>query len=426
MIIGIDASRANKDRKTGTEWYAYSLIRWFAQIDKKNEYILYTDKPLTGGLLDLTDKQYDYNDERFEQITLDGKGFQKIKSPHDNFKAKVLKWPFKYFWTQGRLSFEMLFNKIDILFVPSHALPIIHPPKSIVTIHDVGFDRFENVYENTPIAYDKPLLHKVINFFTKILTRGKYNATKLDYLRWSTEYAIKHASKIITVSNFSKKELSEIYNTHKQNIQVIHNGFNNQLYTCGCDQEKIKQIKEKYGIDSDYLLYVGRLERKKNTPAMIEAFAIMKDKCQDIKHKLVIIGEASYGYDEVNYMMNEFGIENDVIILGWINEVDLPCVYEGATAFVFPSVYEGFGIPLLQAMACRVPIIASDSSSIPEVVEDSALLFNPHFVVSMASAMEKIIKDEEVRNDLIKKGERRVASFSWQKTAQETLNAILQ
>jgi len=174
MLIGIDASRANKDRKTGTEWYAYSLIREFAKIDSVNEYILYTDTPLKGGLINLDNHSYDGNIEKITPEKPEFKnGYQILHSPHNNFKGKVLKWPFRYLWTQGRLSLEMIFGRPDVLFIPSHALPIIHPRNSVVTIHDIAFEKTDNVYENSTIGALKiGFKSRLLNFAAVIATLG--------------------------------------------------------------------------------------------------------------------------------------------------------------------------------------------------------------------------------------------------------------
>lgn len=422
MIIGIDASRANRDHKTGVEWYSYYLIKKLAQLDDKNQYILYTDKPLKGGLLDLSEQDDFFQSN--QEIKYDKDGFQIIKSPFNNFKAKILNWPFDYLWTQGRLSLEMLFNRPDVLFIPAHVLPFIHPRKSIITIHDVGFKQESRLYKKEqmgPIGRKKALL----NFFVRIFTWGKYSANTVDYLSWSTEYALKYASKIITVSNFTKSELQKYYKIKKvDKIKVIYNGYNVSLCKKITDQDKVDQVLNKYGIEKPYLFYVGRIERKKNIPALIEAFALMRESDKDIKHKLVLVGDASFGYDEVNYIIEEFDLDQDVIMTGWLEEEDLPCIYNGASAFVFPSNYEGFGIPILQAMACGVPVVASNVSSIPEVAGGAALLFDPCDIKSIAESMKRIIKDEKLKQELIEKGHQRVSNFSWEKCAQETLREI--
>ncbi|MCX6796581.1 MAG: glycosyltransferase family 1 protein, partial [Candidatus Falkowbacteria bacterium] len=424
MLIGIDASRANKNQKTGTEWYSYYLIRWLAKLDNKNKYILYTDKPLAGGLLDLGTPQYLPGSGCWEKIEFDQNGWQTIKSPFNNFQAKILNWPFNFFWTQGRLSWEMIWHRPDLLFIPAHALPIIHPGCSVVTIHDIAFEKNSKFYQEDDINRESEDIHPLLNFMVRLLTLGRYRASTLDYLRWSTKYGLKHARRVITVSNYSKSDLLNFYQAESDKISVIYNGYNRFLYKKIGNQEKIRQVLEIYSISGPYILYLGRIENKKNIPRLIEAFSLVKQNNPQVKHKLVLAGKASYDYDDTNYAIQEFGLTDEVIMTGWVDENDLPYFYNGSSAFIFPSNYEGFGIPLLQAMACGIPIATSCCTAIPEVVGDAALLFNPLSVKSMAEAMEKIIVDESIRNKLIKAGNERIKQFSWQKCAAETLNLL--
>lgn len=421
MLIGIDASRANRNHKSGTEWYSYYLIRWLSKLDKDNQYILYSDCPLEGGLINLKSYEHSENSEENFEISFDKDGYQKLDSKYDNFRGRVLKWPFKYFWTQGRFSLEMIFNRPDILFIPAHTLPIIHPRRSVVTIHDIGFVKDIRLYEKEAMGPENVSGRKILNILVSIITGGKYRANSIDYLRWSTEFALKHAKKIITVSEFTKQEIVDVYKTKAEKIKVIHNGYNKDLFKKIDNTEKIREVLDKYGIDQPYLFYVGRIEKKKNIPALIEAFAIMRENNKDIKHKLVLAGDASFGYDETKYMMREFDLVNDILLPGWVDERDVPYLYNGADAFIFPSMYEGFGIPLLQAMACGAPIAASNRTSIPEVAGDAALLFNPDYVLSIADAMAKIINDQRLRDELIVLGQERIKDFSWEKCAKETL-----
>jgi len=424
MLIGIDASRANRDHKTGTEWYSYYLIRWLAKLDKKNQYILYADKPLKDGLLDLTTEQF-FNNTNNEEIKFDKDNYQILKSPYNNFRAKVLAWPFSFFWTLGRLSLEMLFHEPDILFIPAHTMPLISPKKTINTIHDVAFARDKYLYRHDAMGPEDRFLRKVINVFVKCFTLGKYGANSMDYLDWSTRFALKHAKKIITVSNFSKKEMVEIYNADKTKIKVVYNGYNKHIYKKINNPETIKQVLKKYGITGPYIFYVGRLDKKKNMPALIEAYAIVCEEHQEINHKLVLVGDASYGYDEVKYAIREYDLVDKVIMPGWVNELDLPYFYSGATVFIFPSRHEGFGIPLLQAMACGTPIAASDKTSIPEVVQGAALLFDADNIRPIADALTKVILDNKLREKLIERGLKQVKNFSWEKCAKDTLNEIM-
>ena len=423
MLIGIDASRANRDHKSGTEWYSYYLIRWLAKLDSKNQYILYTDKPLSGGLLDLTTRQYNENGKETSP-QFKKNGLQEIKSPFNNFSAKVLKWPCKCFWTQGRLSLEMIWKRPDVLFVPAHTLPFIHPKKSIMTIHDIAYEKEKKFYAQEQMGPGGKKSKKILNILVRIFTLGKYKATSIDYLKWSTEYALKHAAKIITVSNYTKKDLIEFYKTKADKIEVVYNGYNRDLYRKINDIEKINKVLDKYGIKKPYLLYVGRIEKKKNIPSFIEAYAVMREKNPEIKEKLVLVGSASFGYDETQYQIREFDIINEIVMPGWVEEHDLPCIYNGASGFVFPSHYEGFGIPLLQAMASGVPVAASKVSSIPEVADEAAILLVLLHLFVLPSSLARLVKDSGLREDLIKKGNKRIKNFSWEKSVRETLAII--
>jgi glycosyltransferase involved in cell wall biosynthesis len=416
MLIGIDASRANKRFKSGTEWYSYYLIRELAKIDSKNQYILYSNKPLVGGLADLINENHSSLAGKVDKY-----GWQEVKSPFGNFRVKILKWPVHYFWTQIRLSYEMFIHRVDILFVPAHTLPIIHPKKSIVTIHDIGFERKAKLYSSDKIGPADGFIFKVINFLVKLITRGKFNSSIIDYHSWSTRFALLNAKIIITVSEFTKQEMVEFYKADAEKIKVVYNGFNNELYRPINDKEKIKQVLDKYDIRTSYIFYVGRLEKKKNTATLVHAYAIMRQKYKEIKHKLVLVGKPGLGFDEVKYVINEFNLDEEVVITGWAPEADMPYIYNGASLFIFPSLYEGFGIPLLEAMASGVPIAASNIASIPEVVKDSALLFNPDNKEDMAEKMAKILLDKQLSDELIKRGFERVKNFSLTKCAQEIL-----
>ncbi|PJA08214.1 hypothetical protein COX69_02810 [Candidatus Falkowbacteria bacterium CG_4_10_14_0_2_um_filter_48_10] len=423
MIIGIDASRANRAHKTGTEWYSYYLIRALAKIDRDNQYILYTDKPLRGGLLDLTTTQYEeYEPDRSGDD--DRVGWQEIKSPFNNFRAKILSWPFYFFWTQGRLSLEMAKGGVDLLFIPAHTLPWIHPAKTIVTIHDIGFERERLLYRYEKMGPESQHGRRLIDFFVRIFTLNKYGANSLDYLSWSTRFALKHANRIIAVSEHTKKDIQNIYGTAPDKIAVVHNGYNDCLFNSDHSSLPRARIFSKYEIKTPFILYVGRLEKKKNTAALVEAYANLLASHPGLPHQLVLIGDAGYGYDEVNYAIKELNLDARVVMPGWAEELDLPEIFSAADLFVFPSQYEGFGLPLLQAMACQVPVAAAGVSAIPEVAGEAALYFQPDDVLSMAKAMAEILTDEKLRRRLIRLGNENIKKYSWDKCARETLTVF--
>lgn len=403
MVIGIDASRANRKQKTGTEWYSFYLIASLAQIDQKNKYLLYLN---TTPSLEL----------------------QAVIRDNPNFSCKILNWPFFSFWTLGRLSLEMLFNRPDVLFIPAHTLPLFFPRKTVNTIHDIAFVREQNLYLSEKVKTSMCGSRPLINFLVKILTRGKYRAASLDYLYWSTTYALRRAKKIITVSEFTKREILSLYpKTKEEKIAVVHNGYNKQLYqplNLSSEKEKIATVLDRYGLEAPYYLYVGRLEKKKNTPALIEALSLVRENNPEIKEKLLLIGNASFGYDEAKYVIEEYDLDNDVLMPGWIAEDDLPYIFNGASAFIFPTKHEGFGIPVLQSLACGIPTAVSDLPVLREIAGDSVLYFNQNNSRAIAEAMVRIIKDEALRQDLKQKGLEQVKEFSWEKCAAETLKVL--
>lgn len=400
MVIGIDASRANRKNKTGTEWYSFYLIKNLAKLDRRNSYILYLDKAPSADLLEI------------------------IHGYH-NFSFKILNWPITSFWTLGRLSLEMLFKRPDALFVPAHGIPLIHPKKTINTIHDVAFVRELNIYRQEDPKASTKFRRIILKSIIKIITLGKYSGNSIEYLSWSTVFALRFASSIITVSNFTKEEILKYYpKTKADKIKVVHNGYPEDLFNTDQNENEIKETLEKYDISQPYYLYVGRLEKKKNTSFLVEALAIIRGDYPQIKEKLVLVGSASYGYDEVKYAIEEFNLGRDVIMPGWVEENDMPNLFKGASAFIFPTRHEGFGIPVLQALACGVSVAVSDIPVLHEVAGDSVLYFDQNNKKAIAEAMARLSLDEKLKQELKYKGLKQVKGFSWANCAKETLEII--
>jgi len=395
MLIGIDASRANKINKTGTEWYAYHVIQELKNlIHKEDQVVLYTKDKLIGDLSDLP----------------------------ENFTNKILKWPPIFLWTQIRLSWEVIFHRPDVLFIPAHTIPIFSPKKTITTLHDVGFENFKELYSQKPIGPKNKLVRFIFGLFFRVLTLGKYKNNELDYHRWSARLAIKKTAKIITISQFSIDEITKYFKVDKNKICNVHNACDNN-YKVINDTILIEKILQKYNIKDKYIFYVGRLEEKKNTPNLIKAFSILK-KNTNSNLLLVLAGSPGFGYEKIRNIIKDNQLENSVKELGWIPNEDLPCLMNGAEIFVFPSAYEGFGIPIIEAMACGTPVITSNFGAMKEVAAEAALLVDSHDPYAISNGIKKLLDDKDLSAQLVKRGLARVKDFSWQDTTRQIRDLI--
>lgn len=373
MIIGIDASRANKIYKTGTEWYSYHLIQELKKItDPKDQFILYSQEKLCSDLGNLP----------------------------SNWQSRILRWPPKKLWTQVRLSWEMWRRPPELLFVPAHTIPLIHPKKVVTTCHDVAFLRLPSVYSRLAIKYHE----------------------------FAIKFAVKHAIKIITVSEFTKNELIEFFKISPERVAVVRNGYDRERYKLIEDRGVVEQVLQKYNLRQPYILYLGRLELKKNTPGLVQAFGILQHSSRFMPHnpelKLLLIGQPGFGFEKVTEAIVESNLHNEIIMLGWVDEADLPYLMAGAKLFVFPSFYEGFGIPVLEAMACGVPVVASDIPALREVAGEAAYFIDSYSPENIAEGISLVLGDEHLQEDLKIHGLARAEDFSWEKCAKETWEVL--
>ena len=311
----------------------------------------------------------------------------------NGWRSEILSWPFKYLWTQIRLSVKTFFHPADVLFVPAHALPIFSRAKNIITLHDLGFEKFPELY----------------SFWQRT------------YLRFVYRFAARHAEVIIVPSEFTKKELIDLYKVKADKVKVVHLGYDKNLFHPLSDREATEEFLIQNKINEPYLLYVGRIERKKNIKNLIEAFLMAN--IENKKLKLVLVGSPGYGYDEVADLIHAH--QDSIIRLSHLDPKEISYLYAGALGFIFPSWYEWFGLPLLEAMACGCPVLASSSASIIEVAADAAIYFQPDSKIEIAAAIKNIANDVHLRHKLIGQGWMRIKNFSWQKCAQETYQILL-
>jgi len=359
MNIGIDASRAARGQRTGTENYSLHVIRELVGLGSMHQFTLYFNQPPCPGLV----------------------------PDMPNVRKRVI--PFPRLWTHARLATEMLLHAPDVLFVPSHVLPLAHPP-AVATIHDLGYRYFPETH-------------------TQRARR---------YLEWGTRHNARASRLIIADSRATRDDLMKFYGVPESKIRVAYPGLRPDLDPVR-DPGLVKAALDRYGIREPYALYVGTLQPRKNLVRLIDAFARVPEPCV-----LVLTGKKGWLYAEILRRAESLGIGHRVVFTGYVPDEDLPALLSGASLFAFPSLYEGFGMPVLEAMACGVPVVCSDSSSLPEVTGDAALLVPPTDTDALAAAMNRVLTDEGLRRALIARGLERAREFTWSRCAGEILKAL--
>lgn len=361
-LIGIDASRSNIAQKTGTEYYSYELIKNLVKIPEAR-YRLYSKTPI------------DYIETS------------------DDIENRVIRFP--RLWSQFGLSLEMMKTKPDVLFVPAHTIPIYHGKKSVITVHDLGFKHFPGLYT--------PLERYYHDFFAS--------------------FSVNHATKVIAISEATKRDIIKTYKVNENKITVIYHGYDKEKYNPLKKSEPPPSYLKEY---LPYFYYIGRLEAKKNIVNLVRAYKEVRSDTS-IKHKLVLAGRPGYQYDEIKREIKKLpgDLRNDVIELGYVEDKKVNQFMRWSDVFVFPSKFEGFGMPLVEAMASGIPIVGSNTTSIPEIVSDCGLLCDPDDYNLLAENMAKLVINSKPRSDLCTCGLARAKMFDWEKCARETFEVIL-
>lgn len=399
MVIAIDATQANTHERTGTEWYAFSILcHWIKTNSFPNHrVILYTRSVLLNDFPALP----------------------------PNWELKILQWPPKIFWTQLRLSYELLFHRPDVLFVPSHALPLIHPKKTITTIHDIGFEVTQDVYPTKSVVrIASPVLQKLISVCIRFCTLGKYGGSELDYHKFSVRFALRHARHIFTVSHFTQQEIERIFPQHPV-ISVAYNGISHKEFYYPYPQERIKRLIKKNKITQPYFLSIGRVEMKKNSLQIVQTFHVYLQQHPQSNYMLIFSGSDGAGAYEVHNYINHHNLQNRVLFLGWVPQSDLPALLAGASAFLFFSEYEGFGVPIVQSLAVGTPVVANDLAVFHEIAQDTVLYCDAHNVKNAALQLNTILERTNETRDRIGRGLQISKRFNWSETASHISDTII-
>lgn len=295
----------------------------------------------------------------------------------------------KRFWSLVGLSLELRRKPPDVLFVSSHVLPFFLPKRSVTTVHDVAFRHLKD----------------------------SYGFIHYHYLNWSTKRAVRRASEIIVPSEATADDLVKLFKCKREKIHVIPHGYQKPNKV----DDKIfrkSPVFKYFGIDPSmkYLLFVGRLETKKNLVRMVEAFAKFLKKNPD--YRLILAGKRGHGFKEILKKVNELELLHKVIMPGYITEDEKAALYQHCQAFIFTSLYEGFGLPILESFSYGKPVLSSNVSSMPEVGGNIANYVDPYDVDSIADGLEKVIKMDGA------KGLARVEDFTWKQAVTKTLKVI--
>ena len=351
MFIGIDASSAAKEKKTGIDNTAYQIILNLQKIDKTNIYYLYTNKPLP----------------------------QEIRK-NNNFVEKLI--PMPRLWHKFRLPLALFKDKPDIFLELTNGIPAFAPTSSFVLIHDLAFKYF-------PEAYSK---------------------SELIMQDYALDNSTKEAKKIIVTTNATKKDLQKFCKIEPNRIEVVSLGYDSNQF-----KRLIKPVNP-LKFKHPFFLYVGRLEARKNVINIVKAFNLLKDKIST-DYKLVLIGTKGYGYDLINKEIALSKYKDDIIETGYIENKKLVNLMNLATCLLYPSLYEGFGLPILEAFSCKTPVIVSNIETLKEVAGDGALIVNQNSPADISSKMFSILDDKKMRDNLVKSGTKRLKEYNWLNTA---------
>jgi len=306
-------------------------------------------------------------------------------------KEIVLESSSKLFWDYYLIPKAVKTYEIDVILLPKNVLPFFINCKSIIVIHD--------------LAYYMPKLNA-------------YPFIDTTYMKSMIKSSAKRANHIIAISENTKKDIIKFTGIEEDKITVVYEA-SDRKYGQIFDKTELDVVKTKYNLPEQFIFCCDSITPRKNTARLLAAFDLIKDK---IPHKLVLTGGVSWNSKKVNELVEN--MEESVMKLGYVSDEDMPLLYNLADLFVYPSLYEGFGLPPLEAMACGCPVITSNTSSIPEVVGDAEVMVDPDSIADLAKAMYEVLTDDELRENMSRKGLERAKNFSWETCANDTLDVL--
>jgi glycosyltransferase involved in cell wall biosynthesis len=370
MVIGFDASRAFEEESTGTENYSFQLLREMLSIDTVNEYYIYT---------------------RIHREKINLEFSRSVKVVHIGIPR---------LWTQIGLARHTFKDPLDVLFVPAHTIPLVRRANlpTVMTVHDLGAEYL-------------PSSHQLKQQL---------------YLKFITKYQLRSASHLIAVSEATKQDLVKKIKIPASKVSVVYEGVNFKSADQPAFGQTVQTLSKMNLTMHKYFLFVGTIQPRKNLIRLIEAFSLflIENKHHEQEISLVLAGKLGWDYKEILALPKQLGIENQVKFCGRVSDRDLASLYQGALALTYPSLFEGFGLPILEAYFFNCPVITSNTSSMPEIAGKGAILVNPEEVNGIMRAMQIVYQDKQKRSELAKFGREQLKKFSWTEAAKATIKVL--
>jgi len=366
LKIAIDAHMIGH-QATGNETYMVNLINALSRLDgQDHEYTVYVDRPQARDLLRPSD----------------GRVKIRLLATH----SPVIRAPFL-------LPAEIWRRGADVVHMQYILPPILPRCATVLTVHDISFEHYPGVFKRTELIRDKVLV----------------------------PYSARRADVVLTVSEFTKADLVRRYGIEPEKIVVTASPAAPRFRLLD-DRSQVDEVRRRYGIDGSFILYVGNIQPRKNLVRLVEAYAALAAEGK-FSHRLVIVGKKAWQHSPVLEAARTCGVEQRITFTGYVPDEDLCALYNGADLFVFPSIFEGFGSPILEAMSCGTPVITSNTSSMPEVGGDAAVYVDPFKVADLTAAMRTVLDDPALRARLSARGLARAGQFSWEDAARKTVQA---
>jgi glycosyltransferase involved in cell wall biosynthesis len=378
MRIGIDIRCLTDGKRTGVEEYTINILEQLFARDKNNEYILFVNS---------------YHDSHFDE---------RLFSEFKNVVVKRFRWPNKilnlFFWYLGWPHIDKMIGGVDVFFMPNiNFIGLSKKTKLVLTVHDLSFELMPETF-----SVKRRIWHLLIN----------------------PRRLCQKASSIIAVSQSTKDDIEKTYHIPSEKIRRIYNGAPEEMAELSRNDQKLIEVKDKYHLPFNFIFYLGTIEPRKNIPSLVAAFDELKSQGNNdlSKYKLVIAGGKGWDTKKIFETMKRAKFTDDIIYTSCITNEDKAAVLTLASLFVYPSFFEGFGIPVLEAMKCGVPVITSNVSSLPEVAGEGAVLVDPYRPDELVVAMKEILLNKDFSEKLTYKAKNHAFRFTWKASARELLD----